>query len=399
MKKFRNILILILLLVIISCSSQEVRKPLPSLAPPKATEKTTSQIPIKLSDGGAATVQNEIKNNWKNNISREILVGPGVDMYEVLVGEYMRIPKRFISDMQMDESTELKFVFNEEKDFYTFRSLYQGIYPANVTFDDGTTKEIKIYNKMKYKFTKQDCYEAAKNFYEKGLYQEALQIIDLYSIAFPTDTYEKYFGLLRLKVYLATNNYLDAKVEIMELKKMKFSPEEQKYLQEYEEKILAQKQITAELEKVALPPALIPYADEVISADITPEERAKLEAASNKFEQAKDFYSRRRYSQATVLLESMNSQDKNYDMSRFHLGQAYFQMKLYDRASFAYETYLSKRTTDITQAEARFNLAISYINLGKESDAMTLFQLNMQLFPGTAWERKSNVEIVKLKNK
>lgn len=125
----------------------------------------------------------------------------------------------------------------------------------------------------------------------------------------------------------------------------------------------------------------------------------QLDADQKYYEKGKKAFVQNRYTEAIIYFN--NVKDKSIKMdTNYYLGSSYFINGDYDKAVESYKKYLaSQDDSNARKAESSYNTGSSYEKKGDKESALLWYKNTMDGYPGTTWARKSNIAIVKLKNK
>ncbi|MGL5124019.1 MAG: tetratricopeptide repeat protein [Fusobacteriaceae bacterium] len=328
------------------------------------------QEDIYLDDTGVDQVLKEIRENWKQNIQREIILSKRRDNYEVYVGETLKINSQDISYIILQNKNiekDSKIEFYSKDDAYYYRSIYQGNTKLEVKFIDGNTKIINIFNKMKFKFSENDSYRIIIEKYNIGSYEQALKTLDLYKLSFPDRGLSKEIKILNIKILFETKNYEEAKKDIENLKIMGDLTQEN----------------------------LMEILDMENELNLTGEKKEREE--SHFFELGKKAYEKNRYNEAILYLNRVLEENLNPE-KYYYIADSYFRIGNYEKSIENYKLYLNLVDSGIKKAEASYNIGLSYEKLGEIDQAINNFKETIKNFPGTSWARKSNIYLVRLKS-
>ncbi|MGL4687324.1 MAG: tetratricopeptide repeat protein [Fusobacteriaceae bacterium] len=328
------------------------------------------QEEIYIGNHGVEVVLKEIRENWKKNIQREVVLNKLKRNYEVYVGETLKINSNNISDviyLNQNKEKDSKIEFYAKEESYYFRSIYQGNYKLEVNYLDGTIQIINIFNKMKFKFSENESYRIINDEYSNEKYEQALKNLDLHKLAFSDSGLSKEIRILNTKVLFETKNYEEAIKAIEELKIAEDLTEENLMeISEIENKL------------------------NLASGKIKTEE-------SHFFDLGKNAYEKSRYNEAILYLNNVSKENLNPD-KYYYISDSYFRVGNYEKAIENYELYLNLGAEGIKKAEVFYNIGLAYEKLGEIEKATKSFRTTIERFPGTSWARKSNIYLIRLKS-
>ncbi|MGL4403745.1 MAG: tetratricopeptide repeat protein [Fusobacteriaceae bacterium] len=398
----------------------------------------------------------DIKATVRERRERAYLLDSRDSTYEIYVGEYLKLPAGSVTKFSLLNTDKKLYDSRIAEGYYYFRSIYQGNYNIRIDFQNGTTKVIRVVNKMKYRFTEGETYGIIRDSYNSGQYKDVLEFVDLHTMAFKESQKNLELGFMVLDIYMNNGNYAYAKEKIAELKKEnnlssrdisalfnyeislnpnynveKFYIENSRYnrgldfsLREYlggksemtsqeadfmgvetqekknqlKEEIVVDKRISSEIKTQN---AALIQSEEILKNEIKEKKPAWDNSESEgkkQYENGKTAYERGRYNEATLLLNrAEKSGVREADIS-YYLADSYFKIENYDKAVENYKKYFKSSEEGIRKAESYYNCGIAYEKLGKKEEAISTFRKVMELFPGTSWARKANIYIVRLKN-
>lgn len=395
----------------------------------------------------------DIKLSVRERRERTYILDSRDSTYEIYVGEYVKLPSAGVTRFSLLDTDKSLYDSKIAGGYYYFRSIYQGNYNIRVDFQNGTSKVIRVVNKMKYRFTEGETYGIIRDTYNSGRYKETLELADLYAMAFRENPKNLELSFMVLDIYMNNGNYSYAKEKLSELKKEKnlgskdilslfnyelslnpnynvenFYLENSRYsrnldfsIREYlkekrdltsqeavfmgvetrertNEEIVENKRITPETQ--VQNEALI-QSETILQNEIkgkTPVSNNSGSEGRKQYESGKTAYERGRYNEATLLLNRAERSGINEEDISYYLGDSYFKIENYDKAVENYKKYFKSSEEGIRKAESYYNCGIAYEKLGKKEEALTAFRKVMELFPGTSWARKANIYIVRLKN-
>ncbi|MGL6130813.1 MAG: tetratricopeptide repeat protein [Fusobacteriaceae bacterium] len=456
MKK-RKLTLVLAILFATGCSNlnmlTEQSKPRPNVEDLRfSPDQSISQNNRVFTRETALSQIDDIRVTVREKREREYILDSRENTYEIYVGEYLKLSTIGVVKFSLLDTEKKLYDSRVLQDYYYFRSIFQGSYNIKVDFENGTTKIIRVINKMKYRFTEGETYDIIKDTYNSGQYKDVLDFVDLHIMAFRESPKNRELDFMVLNIYMNNGNYSYAKEKISELKKERnlsnrdiinlfnaeialnpnynierFYIESSRYNRELEDSIRGhlrgkmtqtseeksfvtpKNEITNEttFEKKEIP-SEVKFQNTALfqSENIIENETKKREPVSNnvssdtknQYENGKRAHEKGRYNEAILLLNRVEKSGSDIADINYYLGDSYFNIENYDKAVVSYKKYLRTSEEGIRKAESYYNSGIAYEKVGKKQEAIVQFKKVIELFPGTSWARKANIYIVRLKN-
>lgn len=430
---------------------QRTAPPVGSLKYPAGQSNTrVTQINRAFGEVEARTQLSEIKDTLRRGDEKQFTLQERDATYEVYVGEFLKLPSAGVERFAVLNRSRDQYDSKNAGGFYYFRTIYQGPYDIKVDYINGTSKTIRVLNKMKYRFTEQDIYDIIKNSYNSGRYKDTLDFIDLSKMAYPQGARGSELNFLMLDLFMNTGNLGDAREKLTEIKRERslsdrdmvklFNSElalnpnyevedfyfnSSRYNSQLSEalaKYLSEKRNLTSKEAAFMGKDTVSanssFFNTVFGAGgtdysreekgyqtISPPRELSQEASSvtknsgsAEYESGKSAFDRKRYNEAIVLLNRAKRTGGAGEDLEFYLAESYFNIGNYEKAVENYNIYFRTQEDGIRMAESYYNCGIAYEKLGNKAGAESAFKKIIEKFPGTSWARKANIYIVRLKN-
>lgn len=153
-----------------------------------------------LSDNGVAYVLDIISETVNQDQKRAYSLSPE-GYYEVYLGEYLQL--------DLDRGDTLKLLAPSDITSYElflqgntlfFRTIYQGNYRIGIYENGMLVKEIRVNNKLKYKFTEAQIYDIILRNYNNKNLKRTQDAITLHRIAYPNTAKDREFSLYLIEL-------------------------------------------------------------------------------------------------------------------------------------------------------------------------------------------------------
>ncbi|MGL5964946.1 MAG: hypothetical protein ACRCZ2_11225, partial [Fusobacteriaceae bacterium] len=223
MKK-RKLTLVLAILFATGCSNlnmlTEQSKPRPNVEDLRfSPDQSISQNNRVFTRETALSQIDDIRVTVREKREREYILDSRENTYEIYVGEYLKLSTIGVVKFSLLDTEKKLYDSRVLQDYYYFRSIFQGSYNIKVDFENGTTKIIRVINKMKYRFTEGETYDIIKDTYNSGQYKDVLDFVDLHIMAFRESPKNRELDFMVLNIYMNNGNYSYAKEKISELKK------------------------------------------------------------------------------------------------------------------------------------------------------------------------------------
>lgn len=401
---------------------------------------------INLSDGGTTTVLESVKSSWKEGKENRVTLSSNTRIIQNYVGEYIVFDGTKYSQVIIQDGDTEKYSLDRVGNDFRFRSLYQKKFNATLTNNNGEKQSVIIDNILKYRISSGEVDSIIKDSYGRRDYQQAISNIDLYFIAYSENSQRiSELGLLLVEINLEKGDYEEARKRVSQLRKIENFPEDRipdlfrADLRSYSGNITLTETYIKHANRNSR------FADEIVNFLMSKNELTQLEAefltqesvrrkdttlqekvkstnimvtlgtgdnlkdhrimAEGNFSQSDvtslerglGFYDQGRYGEAIFHLTRITDKRINSDID-YYIGNSYFLQDNYGPAIDVYSNYISSNTKTIKRGEALYNMGISHEKLGNKEAAEKIFIQVVQEYPGTAWARKANIGIMRLRN-
>ena len=98
------------------------------------------------------------------------------------------------------------------------------------------------------------------------------------------------------------------------------------------------------------------------------------------------------------IINNIKDKTSKVDIN-YYLGNSYFIVGDYDKAIENYKKYVDSTDDSIRKGESLHNIGMSYEKKNDNNNSILWHKKTINDYPGTTWARKSNIAIVKIKNK
>lgn len=158
-----------------------------------------------------------------------------------------------------------------------------------------------------------------------------------------------------------------------------------------------EKAVTVEKVVTQIPEQLSPQSsktgEEVVQLDAI-----QIDADQKYYEKGRKAFVQNRYDEAIIYFNNIKDKTSKVDIN-YYLGNSYFIIGDYDKAIENYKKYIDSTDESIRKAESSHNIGMSYEKKNDNTNSILWHKKTINDYPGTTWARKSNIAIVKIKNK
>lgn len=366
------------------------------ISPYTVEDTDFKQESIILNSENVSTYLEKIKARLKNSEKR--VVDKSLDMYKVLLGEYLVTP---ISDGNTAKLTNFPKNTNSrlrlENGNLIFRTIYTGNYAVSIYQNNNLLRKINVEALSKYRFSESNIYDIILENLDKN--NKTLEdAITLYKINFPNGKYIKSVNYYLLKYGIKTENksIINEALEVFKNDILSYNDEE---------KIEIIKAAKLLKKDIYIPSSLYKTENTNLLKEVG--DYLKDKAVLDK----KDVLLLEKISGTGVLdedlsvIERVNSWYKrNGDISKVREieekksqtnKETYFDiaMKNLDiNPKIAIENFKKSLLKDkliSKKADTYYNIAASYLKLGNKVEAIKYISLLKQEFSGTDWVKKA----------
>lgn len=124
----------------------------------------------------------------------------------------------------------------------------------------------------------------------------------------------------------------------------------------------------------------------------------QVDADQKYYEKGRKAFVQNRYDEAIIYFNNIKDKTSKVDIN-YYLGNSYFIVGDYDKAIENYKKYVDSTDESIRKGESLHNIGMSYEKKNDNNNSILWHKKTINDYPGTTWARKSNIAIVKIKNK
>lgn len=124
----------------------------------------------------------------------------------------------------------------------------------------------------------------------------------------------------------------------------------------------------------------------------------QVDADQKYYDKGRKAFVQNRYDEAIIYFNNIKDKTSKVDIN-YYLGNSYFIVGDYDKAIENYKKYVDSTDESIRKGESLHNIGMSYEKKNDNNNSILWHKKTINDYPGTTWARKSNIAIVKIKNK
>ncbi len=124
----------------------------------------------------------------------------------------------------------------------------------------------------------------------------------------------------------------------------------------------------------------------------------QIDSDQKYYEKGRKAFVQNRYDESIIYFNNIKDKTSKVDIN-YYLGSSYFIVGNYDKAIENYKKYIDSTDDSIRKAESSHNIGLSYERKNDSGNSVLWHKKTINDYPGTTWARKSNIAIVKIKNK
>lgn len=124
----------------------------------------------------------------------------------------------------------------------------------------------------------------------------------------------------------------------------------------------------------------------------------QVDADQKYYDKGRKAFVQNRYDEAIIYFNNIKDKTSKVDIN-YYLGNSYFIVGDSDKAIENYKKYVDSTDESIRKGESLHNIGMSYEKKNDNNNSILWHKKTINDYPGTTWARKSNIAIVKIKNK